>query len=384
MELGENPDPAAPPEAIPLRLSRSLAQVPPPRGVDPAPGAPAPVPPATPAAQLPPPDARLPAPGAPQPFQASAQGAPAARVEGAREAPSSSSSGLLPLTATLGAVAVVASLAWLIERRRTQREQDSVLWADVQTRASSLRSVGSGLDDILPDSPSPAESARAIFVTAIGETSSRREATLIDLHQLQRKLERRRKHGAHVAAVLLLQQHLVDFRFTSPWVFLELRELYLKLNRQTEWEVAREAFRARFGQNAPLWTAPSTADAQLLDDSQLCSGLAAKWPYRAARMWLLLWMLGEDDMRQRAMGPPLLPLGVYRDMMMLDDLLDDVMTVRPAPAPAATAPPEPTPAPASSPAPTPTPTAAPAPIRALDLAMDCPDTVAEDYPLSPT
>ncbi len=382
MESSEHPDLAAPSEAIPLRLSRSLAQVPPPREMVPAMDAPAPSPPAAPAAQPPLPDARQPAPGVPQPFVASAQGTPAERAEGARAAPSSSSSGLLPLTATLGAVAVVASVAWIIERRRTQREQDSVLWADVQTRASSLRSVGSGLDDILPDGPSPAESARAIFVTAIGETSSRREATLIDLHQLQRKLERRRKHGALVAAVLLLQQHLVDFRFTSPWVFLELRELYLKLNRQTEWEIAREAFRARFGQNAPLWTAPSTADAQLLDDSHLCSGLAAKWPYRAARMWLLLWMLGEDDMRQRAMGPPLLPLGVYRDMMMLDDLLDDVMTVRPAPAlaPAPAAPPEPTSAPASSPAPAPT----PAPVRALDLDVDCPDTVAEDYPLSPT
>ena len=50
----------------------------------------------------------------------------------------------------------------------------------------------------------PAESARAIYVTAIGETNSRREATLIDLHQLDEKLQRRRKRGDVVAAVLLL------------------------------------------------------------------------------------------------------------------------------------------------------------------------------------
>ncbi len=112
---------------------------------------------------------------------------------------------------------------------------------------------------------------------------------------------------------------------SSIWVFLELRELYLELDLQAEWEVARDAFKTRFGQNAPSWGAASTARAELIDDFQLCSGLSAQWPHRPARMWILRWMLGEHDMRIKAMGPPLLPLGVYRDLMMLDTLLDEVM-----------------------------------------------------------
>jgi hypothetical protein len=44
-------------------------------------------------------------------------------------------------------------------------------------------------------------------------------------------------------------------------------------------------------------------------------------------MWVLRWMLGEHAMRVKTMGPPLLPLGVYRDLMMLDTLLDEVMPV---------------------------------------------------------
>ncbi len=238
---------------------------------------------------------------------------------------------LLPVTLALGGVALLASLGWLLERRRNRHEQDSILWAGVQTSNpvtpvnSSIVTRVPTLDDILPDSPNPAESARAIYVTAIGETTSRREATLIDLHQLEKKLRRRIDRGDKNAAVLLLQQHLVDFRYTSPWVFLELRELYLELDLQKEWDVARDAFRDRFGQNAPLWTAPSSSDATLLDDPQLCAGLTAQWPYRPARMWILRWMLGEHDMRVRAMGPPQLPLGVYRDLMTVDRLLDDVM-----------------------------------------------------------
>jgi hypothetical protein len=238
---------------------------------------------------------------------------------------------LLPVTLALGGVAALASLGWLIERRRNRHEQDSILWAGIQTSNpvtpvnSSIVTRVPTLDDILPDSPNPAESARAIYVTAIGETTSRREATLIDLHQLDKKLRRRIDRGDKNAAVLLLQQHLVDFRYTSPWVFLELRELYLELDLQKEWDVARDAFRDRFGQNAPQWGAPSSADATLLDDPQLCAGLTAQWPYRPARMWILRWMLGEHDMRVKAMGPPQLPLGVYRDLMTVDRLLDDVM-----------------------------------------------------------
>ena len=120
----------------------------------------------------------------------------------------------------------------------------------------------------------------------------------------------------------------MDFRYTSPWVFLELRELYKVLDRQSEWDVARDAFRKRFGQNAPQWASPSTEDAQLLDDAQLCAELTSYWPYREARMFVLRWMLGEHEMRQKCSGPPLLALGVYRDIMELDPILDEVMVVR--------------------------------------------------------
>ncbi len=325
LESSEAPQ-AAPPgdgEAAQLRLSRTLARVPaPPPISEPATAEPQPARQAT--ASQP----RQPDP--PPELISSAQGAIASQLGSLRDV--SAAAGVLPLTIGLGALATVATLAWLIERRRTRREEDSVLWADVQPAASSLRTKINTLDDILPDSPNPAESARAIYVTAIGETNSRREATLIDLHQLHKKLERRRKRGDHVAAVLLLQQHLVDFRYTSPWVFLELRELYIHLDLEQEWEVAREAFSARFGQNAPLWESPSTADVELLEDEHLCAGIAGQWPYRPARMWILRWMLGEHESRARALGPPLLALGVYRELMLLDDLLDDVMLALPVPA----------------------------------------------------
>jgi hypothetical protein len=233
----------------------------------------------------------------------------------------------------LGAVAAMAAIGWIVERRRrrlAEQEKDSVLWANVQPPGSSIITTAGNLDDILPDSPDPAEKARAIYVTAVGETNSRREATLIDLHQLHGKLRRRRERGDVAAAVLLLQQHLVDFRYTSPWVFLELRELYQLMGRQNEWDVARVTFRQRFGQNAPAWEAPSTEGAQLADDTQLARELSRHWPYREARIFFLRWMLGDPEMRNKNCGPPLLPLGVYRDMMLLDHVLDDErMVVRP-------------------------------------------------------
>jgi hypothetical protein len=241
---------------------------------------------------------------------------------------------LLPIgTVAAGGLAMAAALGWVVERRRRrllEAEHDSVLWADVQP-AGAVPTTSGRLDDILPDSPDPAESARAIYVTAIGETNSRREATLIDLHQLHGKLMRRREKGDVMAAVLLLQQHLVDFRYTSPWAFLELRELYKQLERHNEWEIAREAFRDRFGQNAPTWTAPSTAGAELAGDRQLCGELVRKWPYREARLFILRWMLGEPDARRLSSGPPQLGLGIYRDMMLLDTVLDEVMLTQPAP-----------------------------------------------------
>ncbi len=296
-----------------LRLSHSLAQVPAPAPVDAAPAA------------APEPVAVQPDPAASSVRPAAPPGSIAHGVSVLRDAAANARSapGLVPLTVALAGVAVVTSIGWVIERRRNRREHDSVLWADVQPQASSIVTRVNSLDDILPDNPDPAESARAIYVTAIGETNSRREATLIDLHQLDYKLQRRRKRGDLNAAVLLLQQHLVDFRYTSPWVFLELRELYLELGLQQEWDVAREAFKARFGQNAPGWATPSTAGAQLLSDTHLCQGIVSHWPQRDVRMWVLRWMLGEHDMRVKSLGPPLLPLGVYRDLMLLDDVLDE-------------------------------------------------------------
>ncbi|MEJ6020920.1 hypothetical protein [Ramlibacter sp. PS4R-6] len=232
------------------------------------------------------------------------------------------------------AASVVFATGWIVERRRRrllETEKDSILWADRQPPGASIITTAGGIDDILPDSPNAAESARAIYVTAIGETTSRREATLIDLHELEGKLKRRRNRGDVIASTLLLQQHLADFRYTSPWVFLELRELYRQLAREKEWEVARAAFRKRFGQNAPAWDAPSTGDASLLDDAQLCDGLANEWPYREARMYIVRWMLGDPNMRQQCSGPPLLALGVYRDMLMVDGVLDEVMDTRTVP-----------------------------------------------------
>lgn len=233
------------------------------------------------------------------------------------------------------AAAVVFATGWIVERRRRlllETEKDSILWADRQPPGSSIITTAGRLDDILPDSPNAAESARAIYVSPVGETTSRREATLIDLQQLHGKLRRRRNRGDVIASTLLLQQHLADFRYTSPWVFLELRELYRQLGREKEWEVARMAFRKRFGQNAPAWDAPSTEDASLLDDRQLCDGMARDWPYREARMFVIRWMLGDPKMRQQSSGPPLLGLGVYREMLLLDGVLDEVMDNRTIPA----------------------------------------------------
>ncbi|RYF40613.1 MAG: hypothetical protein EOO25_12145 [Comamonadaceae bacterium] len=234
-------------------------------------------------------------------------------------------------TLVAGGAALLATVGWLVERRQRillEGEKDSVMWAGKPLANLAQATNADRLEDILPDSPDPAEAARTIYVTAIGETTSRREATLIDLHQLHGKLTRRRARGDTVAAILLLQQHLVDFRYTSPWLFLELHELYKVLHRQKEWDIAREAFRKRFGQNAPAWAAPSTADAGLADDPQLAREITRMWPYREARMYILRWMLGEHDMRQRCSGPPLLSLGVYRDLMTLDHVLDEMMVMR--------------------------------------------------------
>jgi hypothetical protein len=324
VELSHLPGATAPEPAHPIELQPG------------GPGIPIPPvnPPAPVAATAPP----APSPAAPPPAAAEAE-SPSLMAANAQTSidlpPSLQGQRAHASTWMIGSLALLAAVGYVVERRRRrllEMEKDSVLWANVQPAGASIITTAGSLDDILPDSPDPAEAARAIYVTAIGETNSRREATLIDLHQLHGKLTRRRQRGDNVAAVLLLQQHLVDFRYTSPWVFLELRELYKVLDRQNDWEVARDAFRKRFGQNAPVWAAPSNEEAELIDDPQLCVEISHYWPFREARMLVLRWMLGEPDMRQRGSGPPLLPLGVYRDLMLLDTILDGVMIARPQPA----------------------------------------------------
>jgi len=225
--------------------------------------------------------------------------------------------------------AVLASAGWLLERRRRRRletEKDSILWAGVQPPASSIITT-LGDDETAPAGLPPVVAPPR--PPAFGESASHREATLIDLHQLDGRLRRRRARGDLLGAVALLQQHLVDFRYTSPWVFLELRELHHLLAREQEWELAREAFRVRFSQKAPLWQAPSTADAQLADDAQICGELMPEWPYREARMVVLHWMLGAPENRQPGFRPPILALGVYRDLLFLDRVLDPIMLTHP-------------------------------------------------------
>ncbi len=230
-------------------------------------------------------------------------------------------------------VAVLATVGWWLERRRRRRlqtEKDSILWAGVQPLSSSII-TSAGQIESLPVGLPAVDVKASQSLPPFGDNVSRREATLIDLHQLESRLRRRRERGDLLGAVAVLQEHLGAFRYTSPWVFLELRELHHLLAREQDWELAREEFRTRFAQKAPLWQAPSTADAQLADDVQICSELAPEWPYREARMVVLRWMMGEPEIGQTTYRPPILALGVYRDLLMLDRLLDPVMTVRPAP-----------------------------------------------------
>lgn len=311
------PDPPAPStdsDALPLRASGQLDKVP--EG-DPAPAR----------AAAPPQATQPPAAATPEP-PPKALHARIAR-EMTEAAPAS--------TWAVGGAALLASVAWLVERRRriALENHDSMAWASSQhhDNLDPPTNPGGKLDALLPNGPDPeVAAARAVYASAIGETTSRREATLIDLHQLKSKLDRRLQAGDEVAATLLLQQHLIDFRYTSPWVFLELRELYRELERPRDWDLARDAFRDRFGQNAPLWDARSTVSWSLLADTPLCDEIVRKWPYRDARLFILRWMLGDPEARQRGSGPPQLALGVYRDLMMLDGMLDDVMAERAPPA----------------------------------------------------
>lgn len=252
---------------------------------------------------------------------------PAGRAATQQPAPSGPTTGNSPLWLLVG-LAGLASAGWLLERRRRREletEKDSVLWAGVQPPGSSIITE---VDDGEADHDSAASEPPP---TGLPPTtaSARREATLTDLHELDGRLRRRRASGDLLAAVLLLQQHIADFRFTSPWVFLELRELYHLLSRERDWELAREVFLLRFGQRAPLWQAPSTADAQLVEDPVICDEILPLWPFREARVAMLRWVLGEPETPGQPSHPPVLALGVYRDLLFLDRLLDRVLITRP-------------------------------------------------------
>lgn len=322
--LSAAPVPPVEPDGLPLRAATQLDTFPAPRpeGEPPRP------------AQTPETGASAPASGTSAPAAAPAQPEPQdllSRV--AREA-----TAIAPRsTWIVSGAALLASVAWLVERRRRMilETRDSLAWASsqhVDTLTGPTTDPRGKLDRLLPDGPDPAAAAaRAVFASAIGQTDSRREATLIDLHQLKLQLSRRRERGDNAGAALLLQQHLVDFRYSSPWVFLELRELYRELDRPRDWELARDAFRARFGQNAPTWEARSGLSVSLTDDRHLSAEIVRHWPFRETRLFILRWMLGDPQSRQRNSGPPQLPLGVYREMLTLDEMLDEVMAVRPKP-----------------------------------------------------
>lgn len=239
------------------------------------------------------------------------------------------------VTWALASLALAAGVGWLYERRRRLRldsDSDEGLWATSPDRPRRRPAQGD-VDETFPDGREIVEAARPVYVSVIGDTPSRREATLVDLHDLGARLEKLSERRDFMAAAELLEQHLVDFRYSSPWVFLELRELYKQLDQREEWELVRDAFRTRFGQNAPQWSAPSTAGEEITNDKQLCGDVLRKWPQREARLFILRWMLGDASSRQKNSGPPQLALGVYRDMLLLDTILDEVMTSRPAPAP---------------------------------------------------
>ncbi len=235
------------------------------------------------------------------------------------------------LTWVFASVALAAGVGWLYERRRRVRlevDGDAGLWPTAP--GAHRRESTPGIDETFPDGREIVEAARPVYVTVIGDTPSRREATLVDLHDLNWKLRKLAGRRDFKAAAELLEQHLVDFRYSSPWVFLELRELYQSLERREEWELVRDAFRTRFGQNAPQWNAASTAGEEIANDRQLCGDLLRKWPQREARMFILRWTLGDAQSRQKGSGPPQLALGVYRDMLLLDSILDEVMVSRSA------------------------------------------------------
>jgi hypothetical protein len=323
------PSPFDPSSGLNLRSSRELMQVP-------AERAPAPDPLSAPRATSAP---VVPSVAAAPRSAAAAVPTPAPTGWRARLNVSRQLAGTPPpeVTWMLASVALGAGVGWIYERRQRLRLdsiRDTYRWPGMSEPTVHEQKVRPS--QILTQRQDSELMARSVYPSGIGETKSRREATLIDLHDMRQTLQGLREQHDFTGATELLEQHIVDFRYTSPWVFLELREQYQLLDQPREWDVAREVFRNRFGQNAPRWAAPSTAQDEIANDGQLCQELLRKWPRREARMFILRWMLGDAQSRQKSCGPPRLTLGVYRDLMLLDSVLDDAMQSR-APAAAAAA-----------------------------------------------
>ena len=230
-------------------------------------------------------------------------------------------------------------------------DTDPMAWAGHLKVAHGKASIDT-MNDELPGGPG-GDRATMVMGSSEGSTEaeSRREASMIDLQSLHRRIVRRVGRGDHQAAVEALNKHLRDFRYTSPWVFLELLDLYTHLQQPAEWEAASELYKTRFRQSAPKWEAASTRDAELIDDPQLVKEVIPRWATRTGRMWIRRWMLGDPSTRKKMSGPPLLALGVYRDLLLLDEVLDVLLDDTPPEAAPAEGAAEPVPSPASPPDP---------------------------------
>jgi hypothetical protein len=219
----------------------------------------------------------------------------------------------------------------LIRRRIMKPDTDPMAWAGNLKVAHGKASIDT-MNDELPGGPA---GDRATMVLGSGEgqveTDSRREASMIDLQNLNRRISRRDRAGGPSggcrgaaqapAGVPLHQSH------GCSWSCMEL---YTHLQQPAEWESASELYKTRFRQSAPKWEAASTRDAELLNDLQLVSEVIPRWATRTGRMWIRRWMLGDPSTRKKMSGPPLLALGVYRDLLFLDEVLDVLLDDTPA------------------------------------------------------
>lgn len=311
--MDETDKPSAAPSdgALKLRASPVLAKVPSPEAMQRAASASAapiaPVAPISPAASAAPIPAIAPvvAPVA-RPLPAKSGDAPAIPPEF-----------LTGMNLALAGIAAFATLGWLYERRRriAFTGDGTIAWAHEPHAEAKA-----ALDKMLPDGPTPDESARSIYEGLGPANGANRRANLGDLQTLARSLGRRWRRMDWDGAQALIERHVADFRETSPWVFQELLLVLRERQRESDWEAPAAAFQRRFGQKAPAWGADLQAWATLADDTQLGTEISRLWPSNDSRHWISRWMLG-DSGAEPGTGPPLLPLGVYRDMLLLDNVL---------------------------------------------------------------